>query len=166
MYSLENHLIIYLVACQLGVTIFYVVSIKFQCNFIFLVCVYNGRSIYIEVMKLTNCLLVTCLQFRKLELFVGNHTMFGIYDFYTCSLGVMPASSCFMFIHRLKCSKSNNQDKALMTFILFVYYEDLWQHPSHYYVLAKKKWGHHDHDVTCLLWGIVTMQKQQVLHKC
>jgi hypothetical protein len=53
----------------------------------------------------------------------------------------MPTPSCFMFPHRLKCNESSNQDKALMTFILFVYYEDLWQHPSHYYVLAKNKVG-------------------------
>jgi hypothetical protein len=32
--------------------------------------------------------------------------------------------------------------------------------------LQKTKWGHHDLDVTCLLWGIVTIQGQQVLHKC
>jgi len=40
--------------------------------------------------------------------------------------------------------------------MLLVCCEDLWQHPSHDY-LEKIKWGHHDLDVACLLWGIATM---------
>jgi hypothetical protein len=52
-----------------------------------------------------------------------------------------------------------------MTLMLLVCCEDLWPHPSHDY-LQKTQWGHHDLDAAGLLWGIVTMQGQQVLYKC
>jgi hypothetical protein len=57
------------------------------------------------------------------------------------------------------------QSGVIMTLMLLVCCEDLWQHPSHDY-LQKTEWGHHDLDAAGLLWGIVTMQAQQVLYKC
>jgi hypothetical protein len=57
------------------------------------------------------------------------------------------------------------QSGVIMTLMLFVCCENLWQHPSHDY-LQKIEWGHHDLDAICLMWGIVTIHGQQVLHKC
>jgi hypothetical protein len=48
------------------------------------------------------------------------------------------------------------QSGVIMTLMLLVCCEDLWQHPSHEY-LQKIEWGHHDLDATCLMWGIVTI---------
>jgi hypothetical protein len=40
-------------------------------------------------------------------------------------------------------SNCKKQSGVIMTLMLFVCCEDLWQHPSHDY-LQKTKWGHHD----------------------